>query len=321
MAEQDDPFESFRQDLVRQDPAGEEEPSEDLYLRTPAASPGDELTWGAGDRDDSDSGLLYDPLDSGVPQSGPAPADNSSLLFRLALSTAALLVMFVLARGFWWPGEEPRGDPPKWAAAPNLPVAPPAAEPSSAQPVTAAKSQPDPRPESRKPEPVMVEEVAPKPVPPKPERPKPAEPKPVPVKPAAPRETEKAAALPEPSAVAEPAPLAQTRRAPQPWEEGPQPSDLLKPGPGVEAPVPLDFPRYSYPSAARGTGLRLDVKLALLVDERGRVIDARVREGDPPDLGFAETAIAVARRIPFQPASRYDIPGKMWTEVILEFVE
>jgi TonB family protein len=111
------------------------------------------------------------------------------------------------------------------------------------------------------------------------------------------------------------------QRVPQPWEDGPQPTDLLKPGPGVEAPVPLDFPRYSYPAAARGTGLKADVKLAVLVDERGRVIDARVREGAPPDLGFAETAIAAAKRIPFQPASRYDIPGKMWTEVILEFVE
>ena len=83
----------------------------------------------------------------------------------------------------------------------------------------------------------------------------------------------------------------------------------------------MEFPRYSYPTAAQGTGLQVDVRLALLVDERGRVIEARVREGAPPDLGFAETALAVARRISFQPATRYDIPGKMWTEVILEFVE
>lgn len=85
--------------------------------------------------------------------------------------------------------------------------------------------------------------------------------------------------------------------------------------------MPLDFPRYGYPSEARGTGLRADVRLALLVDERGQVIDARIREGAPPDLGFAETALAAARRIPFQPATRRDVPGKMWTEVILEFVE
>jgi len=67
--------------------------------------------------------------------------------------------------------------------------------------------------------------------------------------------------------------------------------------------------------------VRADVRLALLVDERGRVIDARVREGAPPNLGFAETAIAAARRISFQPATRHEVPGKMWTEMILEFAE
>jgi TonB family protein len=89
----------------------------------------------------------------------------------------------------------------------------------------------------------------------------------------------------------------------------------------VEEPVPLELPRYRYPPEARGTGLRPGVRLALLVDERGRVIDARVREGASPDLGFAETALSVAQRIPFQPATRDQVPGKMWTELILEFVE
>ena len=111
------------------------------------------------------------------------------------------------------------------------------------------------------------------------------------------------------------------RRPAQPWEVGSQPPGLLKPGPGVEEPVPLSLPRFSYPSAAHGTGVRADVRLALLVDERGRVIDARVREGAPPNLGFAETAIAAARRISFQPATRHEVPGKMWTEMILEFAE
>jgi TonB family protein len=85
--------------------------------------------------------------------------------------------------------------------------------------------------------------------------------------------------------------------------------------------VPLDLPTYNYPAAARGTGMRAEVRLALLVDERGRVIEARVSEGAPPDLGFAETALDVARQVSFQPASRYDVPGKMWTELILEFAE
>jgi len=339
----------------------EPEPSDDLYLRSPAPlssepSRVDEIAWdSSGDSSERhDGGLLYEPLeeDEGEPAVppgyGPDPADSSPLLFRLALSTAALLVMFVLAREFWWP-EAPRGNPPEWAAAPNLPpptrtpaptaakpapkprpvdtveIAEPVAEPSLVEEV--ASSAPPPKPRKPEPvsvepdpvtEPVIVEEVSPKPVPSKPvpaiavaEKPKPA----------APKETQKIAALPERAAVPARAPSVQARRIPHPWEEGPQPSDLLKPGPGVEEPVPLDFPRYSYPSAARGTGVRADVKLAVLVDERGRVIDARVREGAPPDLGFVETAVAAAKRISFQPASRYDIPGKMWTEVILEFVE
>jgi protein TonB len=355
--------------MDEKDDTFEHEPSEDLYLRSPAPlssepSRVDEIAWDSSGEQRHEEGLLYEPLEeddgeSAVPPGyGPVPSDNSPLLFRLALSTAALLVLFVLARGFWWPGEEPRGNPPEWAAAPNLPppartpaptarpapkprpadtieIAEPVAEPSLVEEV----ASPAPPPKPRKPEPVIVkpepapvivEEVSPKPVPSKPavvvaEKAKTERPKPVTVKPAAApketRETEKVAALPERAAVSAPAPSVQARRIPHPWEEGPQPSDLLKPGPGVEEPVPLDFPRYSYPSAARGTGLRADVKLAVLVDERGRVIDARVREGAPPDLGFVETAMAAAKRISFQPASRYDIPGKMWTEVILEFVE
>ncbi len=116
-------------------------------------------------------------------------------------------------------------------------------------------------------------------------------------------------------------PVTLARRAAPLWEEGGQPAGLLKPGPGVEEPVPLSLPRFAYPSAAHGTGVRADVRLALLVDERGKVIDARVREGAPPNLGFAETAIAAARRISFQPATRHEVPGKMWTEMILEFAE
>jgi TonB family protein len=87
----------------------------------------------------------------------------------------------------------------------------------------------------------------------------------------------------------------------------------------VVPPIPLDLPRYSYPAAARGQGLDIDVRLDLLVDERGKVIEAVVREGDVSGLGFNETALAAARRLAFQPATRGDEPVKMWTEMIFEF--
>jgi len=240
--------------------------------------------------------LLYDPLEpepvEPVPSPEPQPVDSSALLFRVALGTAALLVLLVFGWGYWWSGSEPHRNVPKAAAVPRSAVAP-------APPVVTASP---PAGETRKP----AAEPTPKPAPAKPERTQIA----ARVKP----ET-----LPKPAAV--PAETPKSRRLPQPWEEGPQPPDLLKPGPGVEEPVPLALPRYGYPAAARGTGLRADVRVAVLVDEKGQVIDARVREGAPPDLGFSETALAAAKRMSFQPATRYDVPGKMWTEVILEFAE
>ena len=53
----------------------------------------------------------------------------------------------------------------------------------------------------------------------------------------------------------------------------------VRPGPGVMPPIPLDMPRFSYPAAARGQGLDIDVRLDLLVDQRGRVIEAVSRGG------------------------------------------
>jgi TonB family protein len=89
--------------------------------------------------------------------------------------------------------------------------------------------------------------------------------------------------------------------------------------PNVEPPVPLDVPAYSYPDAARGSGRKVAVRMSLLVDENGRVLEAKVVEGD--GFGFDEAALAAARQVVFQPATREGIPGKMWTDLILEFAE
>jgi TonB family protein len=300
--------------------AVEAEPSATLYLRSPEpgavlsgasrSSSMEEVTWTK-----RSPGLLYDePVEA--PRSGGQAVDGSRLLFRLALSTAALLVLFVFARGFWWPRDEARETAPEWApaqaaspASPDLPstetdvIEEPFPEPTLEEELSGSPAEPEvpSEPEPPMPEPENVERAL------------------LPVA-AAPPRPQPAVSRREPASVPEPTSVALARR-PQLWEEEPQPAGLLRPGPGVEEPVPLDFPRYSYPATARGTGLRADVRLALLVDETGRVIAARVREGAPQDLGFDETALTVARRIPFQPATRYDVPGKMWTEVILEFTE
>ena len=95
----------------------------------------------------------------------------------------------------------------------------------------------------------------------------------------------------------------------------------VRPGPGVSPPIPLEIPRFRYPDAARGQSLEVLVRVDLLVDERGRVLEAVVSEGDDSGLGFNESALSAARRVRFQPATRGNTPVKMWTEMMFEFSE
>jgi TonB family protein len=91
--------------------------------------------------------------------------------------------------------------------------------------------------------------------------------------------------------------------------------------PNVEEPEPIDLPKYTYPAAAHGSGKTARVRLAVLVDETGKVTEAVVREGDTSGLGFNEAAQEAARKVPYRPATRDGIAGKMWTELIFEFTE
>jgi TonB family protein len=100
-----------------------------------------------------------------------------------------------------------------------------------------------------------------------------------------------------------------------------QRGDLIRPGPGVSSPVPLDLPRYGYPAAAQGSGKRASIRVGILVDEEGKVVAAVLRERDNSSLGFNEAALDAARETRFQPGTRDDIPGRMWTELIFDFAE
>lgn len=289
------------------------DPEDDLYLRPAEKPPAGEAAWEGPGRPEN-RGPAFDPLDESSPEPVPRPAEGKSFLLRTALSIVALIALVFVARQFWWPDPETSPEKaPAWAAAPRVP------EPVLPDPSPVIEEAPEPEPEVAE-EPAAVpddgyeilqtEELAPEPAIPRP------------VDTPRPRQEERVAEAAPPAPEPEPAPPAPRRALPPaPWETARQPAGLLRPGPGVEEPVPLDLPRYRYPPAARGTGLSVGVRLALLVDEKGRVIDAVVRDGGPENLGFNEEALKVARQIPFQPASRYDIPGKMWTEMILEFAE
>jgi TonB family protein len=260
--------------------------------------------------------LLYEPLEEGrdeefAPTVMPRPVGNS-FLFRLNVSIVVVLVLVALARGFWWPGD-PEPETEEVVAPPPRVTETPIPEPEIVEESSDPEDDRDiEEAEAREEEGAdeyqilqsapVESTVSPEPAAPAPDEPAaPAAPEAI-VGPEAPEET------PRP-------------RQPEPWEAANQPKGLLRPGPGVSPPVPLHLPRYGYPPAARGTGISAGVRVALLVDEKGRVIDAVVREGAPEGLGFDQVALQAAKKTSFQPATRYDRPGKMWTELILEFVE
>jgi len=91
--------------------------------------------------------------------------------------------------------------------------------------------------------------------------------------------------------------------------------------PGVEPAEIQNLPSYAYPPAAKGSGLKVNVRVAVLVDETGKVIDAQLRTADNTGLGFNDVALETARKARFFPATRDGVAGKMWTELLFEFAE
>ncbi|HEV7784132.1 MAG TPA: energy transducer TonB, partial [Thermoanaerobaculia bacterium] len=97
-----------------------------------------------------------------------------------------------------------------------------------------------------------------------------------------------------------------------------QVGDLVQPGPGVKAPkltAKLD-PRY--PPAAQHLNRAAQVNLKVLVDERGRVLDAEGL-GARAGFGFDEAALDAAKRASFQAATKDGVKVKMWMSLQVNF--
>ena len=75
--------------------------------------------------------------------------------------------------------------------------------------------------------------------------------------------------------------------------------------------------RALYPARAREERLEQDVRVDLLVSERGVVAQVRVRSGGGD--GFGEAAAEVARRIAFDPATRGGRPVAVWIPWTVKF--
>lgn len=224
------------------------------------------------------------PVEIPVPVSVPPPATQPrSNAPKIALAASALVLAMALGGGGVWWMQRPRTASP--------PPSPPSPDASTATSIPTTS----------------IETVAVPLAPPAPTEASTEEYRAAVKPPILPKQKEKKIFTEDPAA-SEAAPM--------------QRGDLIRRGlPNVEEPEPMELPKYSYPVAAQGSGQKVRVRIAVLVDENGKVIDAVVRESDEPGLGFNEVALAAARKVPYQPPTRDGIPGRMWSELILEFAE
>ena len=119
-------------------------------------------------------------------------------------------------------------------------------------------------------------------------------------------------AVPAPPRAAVPAPAAaesnETRRG-----------DLVGPGPGVVEPQLIGKPKISYPPLAREAGIGAGrVVVLVLVDEEGRVAEARLQQGVAPKSGVNEAVVDAVQKTKFRPATKNGVPVKMWRPVVVD---
>jgi TonB family protein len=98
-----------------------------------------------------------------------------------------------------------------------------------------------------------------------------------------------------------------------------QPGDLVEQGPGVEEPQVVSFQPPAYSEVARRVRAAGTVRVAVLVDENGRVVEARLIEGLPQRVGLDEQTLEAARRATFRAATKDGVPVKMWHELAVQF--
>ena len=121
-----------------------------------------------------------------------------------------------------------------------------------------------------------------------------------------------------------PAPTVPAMAPPPPPPAAPSPKpvvrgDLVEAGPGVVAPRPLRLAAARYPEMGRRQGKEASIEVLVLVDENGKVIDARIQQGDPHHLGFDAAALEAARASTFQPATKDGVAVKMWRPLRIGF--
>lgn len=105
---------------------------------------------------------------------------------------------------------------------------------------------------------------------------------------------------------------------PAPVVKKTQVGDLVQPGPGVTSPKLTSRLDPRYPASAQRLNKSATIDIRVLVDERGKVLDAQ-RVGPKAGFGFDEAAIDAARRASFSPATKDGVRVKMWYTLRVAF--
>ncbi|HTQ79539.1 MAG TPA: TonB family protein, partial [Thermoanaerobaculia bacterium] len=142
-------------------------------------------------------------------------------------------------------------------------------------------------------------------------------------KPTEPQRAEPVPAREEPPPAPAPPPKAVAPPAQEPRETAPAPSvrpgDLAMSGPGVVPPELVSFSKPEYPPVARRMGVEGTVVVSVLVDENGRVEDAKLTSPIPQNVGINEAAVKAARAAHYKPAVKDGVKVKMWTRLKIPF--
>lgn len=105
---------------------------------------------------------------------------------------------------------------------------------------------------------------------------------------------------------------------PEPAEPQVKRGELVSPGPGVLSPHVVRRGTPQFPPLAARLNKEATVDVRVLVDENGKVIEAEI-DGRDPRFGFGESALEAARASTFEPATKFDVPVKMWTTMRFVF--
>ena len=116
-----------------------------------------------------------------------------------------------------------------------------------------------------------------------------------------------------------PPPAAPRPAAPAPAAPAVKTGDLVVGGPGVAMPELVSFSKPEYPPVARRMRVEGTVVVSVLVDENGRVEEAKLLTPITQDVGINEAAVRAARGARYKPASKDGVKVKMWTRLKIPF--